>query len=577
MALDPKILQQAIDASLKESDVVVAPDEEVLKRAVSASTAKQIPQEEDIWAAPEFVQKIAPLKFAVGTGQELAEFLGNIPKLFGAKYEVPKVVETGLGEKAAAGVLEYLLGGAGAKAIPAIGKGFQALGQIPKIGKALASPMAQRALGGAAMMGVGDPEHPARAAATGLVASPAMELGFKIPSKTVDMLATAKWSPFHSMMMPHIKREFNEFLLSTGKKLGLSEEHDVDKALFGKLKDQYHAVTKGATARYNIAKKAFKDVKYPIYWKEGLRGRTMPLIKDVRDTYEKSTDSFGIKINKTMKNLEAKIDSPVDFRRSIHAAEGEALKTGNRELLESLRGIESKFDKSLFDLGRRAKDPMLSKALGFMKSADTYFKKNVVPLRSRKPVKVAEGAMKKVPTKFFQAYGKDTSKGLSKGIRSHVEELEHMSKVSPEIKEHLILDHLKEGYNNPEKFIKEYSALKKEPKELMFSKEQISRFNKFKKVYEKNPKAFQKGSYKEAILPAIGGVGALTAAFLPHSAFTAPAIGGATLGALGGAKALSMSPAAREAYISGASPIIPKAKDALRNLVMGALLGTTKK
>ena len=554
MAKDKDLMQQAI-ANL-QAQTKAAPKSPV-KVDLMAQATKNLggkPPEEDIWAAPDIVQKIPPLKFAVGTGQELAEFLGNIPKLFGAKYEVPKVVETGLGEKAAAGVLEYLLGGAGAKAIPAIGKGFQALGQIPKVGRALASPMAQRALGAATMGAIGQPEEPLTGAAMGGALSPAVELGFKIPGKTVDMLANAKWSPFHNMMMPHIKREFNEFLLSAGKKLGLSEEHDVDKALFGKLKDQYHNVTKVAGKLYDKAEKGFKDVKYPVYWKEGLRGRTMPLIKDIRDTYEKSTDSFGIKINKTMKNLEEKIDSPVDFRRSIHKAEGEALKTGNHDLLESLRNIESKFDKSLSEIASKTKDPMLTKALGFIKDADNYFKENVIPFRERTPVKVAGGARKRVPTKFFQAYGKDTSKGLSKKITSSIEELEHMSKVSPEAKEHFILGHLQEGYNNPEKFIQEYSALKKEQKDAIFSKEQISRFNKFKKVYEKNPMAF-KAAEPRTFMGAVRGT---------PLAMTV--------------KAISALPTARERYMGGGSPIFPKSVvDLVKNMLIGASIGTTKK
>ena len=552
---DNSLLQQTIDEIKREQVSSATPEKDsaLLKQTLRELGAK--PQEENIWEAPEFVQKIAPLKAAVGTGQELAEFLGNIPKLFGADFEVPKAVETGLGEKAGAGIIEYLLGGAGAKAIPAIGKGFQALGKVPAVGRALASPMAQRALGGAAMGAIEQPEEPLKGAALGGAISPAVELGFKLPVKTVDMLVNAKWSPFHNMMMPHIKREFNEFLLNTGRKLGLSEENDVNKALFGKLKGQYGAETKISHGKYEAAKKAFRDVKKPVYWKEGLRGRTMPLIKDIRDTYEKSTDSFGIKINKTMKNLEQKIDeNPVDFRRAVHKAEGEALKTGNHDLLESLRDIENKFDKNLSDLVSRTKDPRLSKALELMKGADTNFKNKVVPLRERSPVKVAEGAMKRVPTKFFEAYGKDTSKGLSKKITSSIEELEHMSKVSPEAKEHFILGLLQEGYNNPEKFIKEYSALKKEQKDAIFSKEQISRFNKFKKVYEKNPMAF-KAAEPRTFMGAVRGT---------PLAMTV--------------KAISALPTARERYMGGGSPIFPKSVvDLVKNMLIGASIGTTKK
>lgn len=592
MPKDKDLMQQAIANLQRQGKAAPKSPVEGDLMARATKNLRGTPQEENIWAAPDIVQNIPALKSLVGVAQELSEFATAIPRAFGVPITTPKVVETGFGEKAGAGILEYILGGAGVKALPAIGKGFQALGKVPAVGRALASPFSQRAIGMGAMGALEDPEHPVRGAALSAGMGAGAEIGFKVPGKAVDFMAKSKWSPFHGMMMPHIKREFNEFLSGTAKKLGLTAEHDVDKSMFGTLGAKYKKATDAASALYDRASGAFKSVKLPVYWNEGLRGRTMPLIKDIQESYGKAPDAFGIKINRTMKELENKIDDPIAFRRKIHSAERDAVRAGNHDLLDSLQNIGKSYDKSLGRLAGKTKDPALSKALISLRKADTYFKDNVVPFRYRASVKTEGGKRKAIPTKFFQAHSKNSSKNLGKKISGDIEDLEHISKVAPEIKEHLAFNHLKGGVDKPEKFIQEYSALTKEQKASIFTKEEIARFDKFKRIYSKNPKAFEEG---KSLIPKIagatigGGATAAAAHVLPFAGVTTPiALGGlaAGLGATGASKVASMIPAVREAYIGGTSMIpksgivgtriIPTSKKGLRDIVMGAILGETK-
>lgn len=581
MAKDKDLMQQAI-SNIQARKTASKPPAERDLMSQAISRLKGTPTQENIWddpatwAAPEIVGKIPGLKSLVGTGQELAEFATGIPRLFGADIaRPPKAVETGLGEKVGAGILEYMLGGAGAKAIPAIGKGFQALGKVPAVGRALAAPFTQRAVGMGAMGALESPEHPVRGAALSAGLGAGAEVGFKVPGKALDVMTKAKWSPFHNMMMPHIQREFNEFLGKTAQKLGLSTEHDIDKSLFDTLEAKYDKATKSASSLYDRADSAFRGIKYPVYWKEGLRGRTIPLIKDIQESYGKAPDTFGVKIKRTMKELENKIDDPIAFRRKIHAAERDAVRSGNYDLLDSLQAIDKSFDKSIGNLAGKTKDPALSKALTALRKADTYFKDNVVPYRKRASVKLEEGKRKSIPTEFFKAHSKDSSKNLGKSISGDIEDLEHISKVAPEIKEHLAFNHLKEGMDNPERFIQEYSGLTKEQKDNIFTKDEISRFDKFKKIYNKNPAAFRESAPATAIAAARGyplkkvgeGISAIPRIRESYIGEQLPPV---TLGGMS-----SIMEKLLPKKISG-KPIIPTSKEAVRDIVMGALLGTTK-
>lgn len=531
-------------------------------------TSERSGAQPDQTALEKLIQS-GPLKALIGTGQELSEFLTGIPRLAGLDVRAPKIVETGIPEKLGAGAIEYMLGGGALKAIPALQKGIGLAREIPAIGRALAAPMTQRAAGAAAMGAIGEPEQPLRGAAMGAAISPAIEAGFKVPENAVSFMTKSKWSPFHYMMMPHIRREFNEFIGNTGKKLGITTEHDVDRALYDRLNTKYTGLEEEAGKLYDSASDLLEDVPYPI---ENIK-KTFTKEKDL---YSGSADAMDRKASRVLGILEEKINNPGTFQRALHKEQGQAYKTGNFDLIDSLKNIKNIFNKDLKDFAETKEAPaQLKEGLGLLKEADTFFKENVVPFRERGSAKLQYGKRKPILTEFFKSHSADTSKGLSNRISSKIQDLEHMEKISPEVKEYLQFNHLKEGFNNPESFIKNFSKLTKDQKDSIFSKSQIDRFNKFQKIYDKNPKAFQEATWKSKVLSpgAAAGFTALSSV-LPFPLATPLAAAGLT--GLGTLKGLSTIPGIREAYISGARGLPTTGRDTARDILIGSLLGTTR-
>jgi len=510
-----------------------------------------------------------PLKTWIGTGQELSEFLSGIPRLAGLDVRSPKIVETAIPEKLGAGAIEYMLGGGALKAAPAIQKGIGVARQIPGIGKALAAPITQRAVGSAAMGAIEDPEHPVRGAAMGAAISPAIEAGFKVPENAVSFMTKSKWSPFHYMMMPHIRREFNEFIGNTGKKLGITTEHDVDRALYDNLNQKYTGLEEEAGKLYDDASDLLDGVPYPV---ENIK----KVFTKEKDLYSGSTDALDRKSARVLGTLEEKINNPGTFQRALHKDQGQAYKTGNFDLIDSLKNIKEIFNKDLKGFAdTKEASPELKEGLGLLKEADTFFRENVVPFRERGSAKLQYGKRKPILTEFFKSHSADSSKGLSGRISSKIQDLEHMEKISPEVKEYLQFNHLKNGFNNPESFIKSFSKLTKDQKDSIFTKSQIERFNKFQKIYDKNPKAFQEATWKSKVLsPATAAGATALSSVLPFPLATPLAAAGLT--GLGALKGLSAIPSVREAYISGARGLPTAGRDTARDVLIGSLLGTTR-
>jgi len=536
------------------------------------SGAKQAPGIQERIVGLPGVSPQQTIKTLIGTGQEMAQFAANISNLMsripGVKeidYRVPEIVKTGISEKALAGIIEYLAGGGLAKALPFVQKGVQAARAIPGIGRALAAPITQRAAGSALMEAIERPEEPLKAAAFGATLAPAAELGIKyaptVPRKAIDFMTKTKFSPFHKMMMPHIRTEFNQYINTIGNALELTPEHDVDKAIFDHLSSKYDLFSAEGKVLYNAAHTSFGDIKYPINFKKLLKNQVKPLFEKENVTYEGTS-------------LKEKVINPVNFKRELHALQSKAYRDANIDLANSLNEIETGFDDVINKYSPENEE--LTNALGLLRTADKYFKENIVPLRETKQVTLAGGKRKSIPTEFFKAYGSGQSKGLAPKMLNNIQDLEHMNKIAPGIKNYLSFSNFKGGFDKPHEFIEQFSKMTKDQKEILFDEKTLKRLNKYKTIYGKNPEAFKKHSF--ALPTGAMSAAALASTFVPYGTAVTPfALGG--LGAIGGAKLLSRFPGIREAYISGApaAAAMGPTQEMLAKILTGGLIGTTQK
>jgi len=521
-------------------------------------------------------------KTALGTAQELSKFEHNIPKLFGSTNEyftkTPEYVDTGFKEKLGAGLMEALLGGVVAgsvgAALPVIGKGVEAAKAIPKIGKyvsPLVSPMAKRIAGFGAMGAVDAPENPLFGAITGAATSALMEgAGAKGPQITRaawDKLSKFKHSPFHSMMMPYIKKEFNGYLGGLAKKLGIDEKGDVERAMMDHMESWQEAERLGAKKLYQESDEAFKEVEFPKNIRSLISSDIGHKIKRKKFLFSESKEPESKKAVSELRTIYENRGDPIKFKRKIHKAQRRAAKVGNLDLGTAFREIESGFDKTIDKVAKMTDSPKLTAAFEKFKIANNNFRDRVVPIRERGTVHKGEGKYKDIPTAFFGKHLSGGSKGIGDSI-SNIEDLRHAVKTFPKIKDYLALHHLKDGFDDPSASMGKYGKLSKEQRDIIFSPEWKERLDKFEMMMKKMPSSFSSKGAAGPIFGSAMAAAAMASRFVPHS-LSAAGVGINTLGGLGGLAGLgglglmklaSKVPAIREAHITGSNILPPGVK-----------------
>jgi hypothetical protein len=590
MAQNRDLLQEAI-SNIKSQQIAAAPvtpevapaqDADVLQQALANLGQRQgvmppaqiqqpvtPPREEGI--SPYITR---PLKTFVGTGQELAEFVAKVPRLAGIDVgRPPKVVEPGIGEKLGAGVIEYLLGGEALKAAPIVQKGIQAVGKIPGIGRALASPMAQRAAGAAALGAIEREKEPLKGAAVGAVLSPVMELGLLAPRALSSVFRQLKLNP--AVMRDTVKNEFNSFIDTTESALGLKKGQDIDKAAFDLVNSRYANVEKEAGNLYKDAEAALEDVKISTGGIKNTFDQEMSLLKDSIDTKDK-------RAYRSLLTLRQDVENPAKFLRNLNREKTDAYKTGNFSLINSLDNIGKDFEDSIRLESILPGNEALRAGRDKLRIASDFFKTNVVPFRKRAPVKLEAGKRKPVFTEFFKAHSADKSKGFLKKIGSNIEDLEHISRISPEINDYLSFSELKKGFNDPESFVNSFRKLTNEQKNKYFSPETLDRLDRFDRLYEEHPKIFQKpkdvteGSLKKQLISGMPSLVAAGSTYTltrnPMLSLMAAGVPPAARGLLG---AFGRTPTARRLLMGELEKVGRPSveRPLLRGLVRGGLLG----
>lgn len=484
------LLQQAI-GNIRGQQVAPpadagVPSDDVLQQAISRLSPKQEatkPRDEDMFRAPAWAQK-EPIRTLTGIGQELAETAYKVPRLFGVDIgRPPKAVETGLPEKIGAGAVEYGLGAGALKAAAPIQKALETLGKIPKIGRMLVSPIAQRAAGAAAMGAVETPEKPLKGAEIGAALSPLLDLGLASPKLLRPAFNKLRLSP--TLLRPTVKKEFNSLVDTTASKLGIKKGQDVEKAAFDKLSSEYEGLQKQAGKLYESAEKTLEGVPYST---ENVRR----ILNEEMVAMEGSADPFDRKAYRSLNSLQQKINNPAEFLRELNREKRSAYKAGNFNLIDPLEKIGENFEEAIRRDSQLPGNEKLVSGMEKLKEASDFFKENIVPFRQRGVELTEYGKRRPTLTEFFKAHSAGTSKGLLNKIGSNIQDLQHLERISPEMKDYFALSEFKKGFNDADKFIKSFKNLSDEQKNVYYTPEQLDRFEKFSNLHEEHPEIFEK-------------------------------------------------------------------------------------
>ncbi len=384
------------------------------------------------------------------------------------------------------------------------------------------------------------PEHPIKGAMIGAVSAPLVDLGLQVPSVFSKFIRKAKLSP--RIISPRIKHEFNSFIDDIGKRIGITRDQDIDKAAFKLVNARYNELTEASGSLYKKAENILKSVRY-------LPKETNNALNYEMALFKKAIDPKGIKSYEILNSLTKpkKIKNPGNFLRNLNEAKREAYNEGNFDLITSLRNIENIFKNSLKKQSFREKQfykrSNLKEGSEALEEATKFFSDHIVPFRERATVHVGTGKHRRVLTEFFKSHNAGTSKGFANKVSSNIEDLEHISSILPEVNNYLVFGHLRKGYNNPEKFITNFSKLTKEQKRRYLNADQLSRLENFLKLYEEMPEAFalpKKGEpekimkeFKKALPSALAAGSAYTLTGNPFLSILAGTLPSATRGILG--------------------------------------------